>query len=194
MSGALSRERDRIYFVRAGIEWYFMILSSACCVSHDSFISISEGQCCVESDPICCGQSYSSLGGGNNCLSGSKWAGSFVGFELFVNTLAALDISPCWWKYSALRTMWAVDNSCWGLMCLFSTSNSLIDCFDSTILPIFPVGTSLRAWSRNSVSYDGSDSVGIWKTAIVSPRKLGAPFTESLLDIGGPLWESGWGI
>ncbi len=40
MSGALSRDRERIYFVRAGIEWYFIILSSACCVSHTSFISI----------------------------------------------------------------------------------------------------------------------------------------------------------
>ena len=41
MSGALSRERDRIYFVRAGIEWYFMILSSAYCVSHDAFRNYS---------------------------------------------------------------------------------------------------------------------------------------------------------
>jgi hypothetical protein len=55
MSGAHSREHDRIYLVSSGIEWNFTILSNACGVSHDSFISISEGQCCGKSSTICSG-------------------------------------------------------------------------------------------------------------------------------------------
>jgi hypothetical protein len=46
-----------MYLVSAGIEWNFTILSNACGVSHDSSMSISEGQYCVKSSPICSGHS-----------------------------------------------------------------------------------------------------------------------------------------
>ena len=41
---------------------------------------------------------------GEDFLQHWSSAGSFVGFESFVNTLA-LDISPCLWKFSAFRTL-----------------------------------------------------------------------------------------
>jgi hypothetical protein len=57
MSGAHSREHDRIYLVSVGIEWYFTIFSNTSVVSHRSFISISDDQGCVKSSPICNGLS-----------------------------------------------------------------------------------------------------------------------------------------
>jgi hypothetical protein len=49
MSGAHRNEHDLMYLVSAGIEWNCTILSNASGVSHDSSISISEGQCCEAS-------------------------------------------------------------------------------------------------------------------------------------------------
>jgi hypothetical protein len=59
-------------------------------------------------------------------------SGSLVGFESFVNTLASLDISPCWWKCSDFRTLCVVDKSFGGWMCSFSILNSQIDFFNNS--------------------------------------------------------------
>jgi hypothetical protein len=65
----------------------------------------------------------------------------------------------------------------------------------STSLPIFLLGTSLLVWSSDSDFCVNNDSRWRWRKAIVSPRKLGAPYTSSsLMDTIWPLWELRWGI
>ena len=53
MTAHIANEHDLMYLVSVGIEWNFTILSNASGVSHDSFISISEGHCCDMSSPMC---------------------------------------------------------------------------------------------------------------------------------------------
>jgi hypothetical protein len=78
---------------------------------------------------------------------GWLFVGSFVGFALFVNTLVTLEIFPCWWKCSDFHTLWVTDNSFWGLMFLFSNSNSEIDSFHkSSHFPSWNFFSRLIKW------------------------------------------------
>ncbi len=157
MSVPQSKGLERIYLVCVGIEWNFNIFSYASCVFHESFISMSDGQC---------------SGGGNTCWRRSAYPGSLVDVASFVSVLNSLDITANWWKCWSVRAFWTVDFSL--NVCHFYFE--LMKWFLPQDLS-FPILELLGSFKLNYFAFcDEHESVGKWKKTVDYQQRLKVPF------------------